>query len=281
MTLNNEVPAAGWADSTSDQAAAHQRVIVRFGEELLSAYETKEAIDPLRDQIPNMSLAEAYAIQEYQLHKQQSTGRVLAGRKVGLTSLAMQQQLGVDEPDFGYFFKDMVYGPDAEIATEQFISPKVEPEFGFVLKSELRGPNVTREEALEAIEAVYAAIEIIDSRIKNWDIKLVDTVADNASCGAIAVGSTPLDVTPAELADIQASLLINGEVKGSGTGEAVMGDPIAPLVWLANTLGNEGVALGAGQLILPGSFCGAAPVVAGESATADFGDLGSLTIKFV
>ncbi len=281
MTLNSEVPAAGWADSTPEQAAAHQRVIVRFGEELLKSYETKEPIEPLRNQIPDMSLAEAYAIQEYQLQKQQSEGRVLAGRKVGLTSLAMQKQLGVDDPDFGYFFKDMVYGPEAEIAADQFIAPKVEPEFGFFLKSELRGPNVTREEALEAIGEVYAAIEIIDSRIKNWDIKLVDTVADNASCGAIAIGSTPLDVNPAELNSIQSSLLINGEVKGSGTGEDVMGDPIAPLVWLANTLGNEGVALEAGQLILPGSFCAAEPVIAGESATADFGDLGSLTIKFV
>lgn len=281
MTLNNEVPAAGWADSTPEQAAAHQRTIARFGEELLAAYETKQGIEPLRNQIPDMSLAEAYAIQEYQLHKQQSQGRVLAGRKVGLTSLAMQKQLGVDEPDFGYFFKDMVYGPDAEIAAHQFITPKVEPEFGFVLKSELRGPKVTREEALEAIGEVYAAIEIIDSRVKNWDIRLVDTVADNASCGAIAVGAVPLDVTPEALSDIQASLLINGEVKGSGSGSDVMGDPIAPLVWLANTLGNEGVALEAGQLILPGSFCGAESVVAGESATADFGELGSLTVKFV
>lgn len=193
----------------------------------------------------------------------------------------MQAQLGVDSPDFGFFFSDMVHHEDARIPADAFIAPKVEPEFGFILKETLSGPGVTREEAAAAIGEVYAAIEIIDSRIAHWDIRLVDTVADNASCGAIAVGTTPLPVAVENLAVVGCTLRLNGEAKGAGTGADVMGDPVAPLAWLANVLGKEGVALEKGQLILPGSFTAAQPVIAGESATADFGPLGSLTIHFV
>jgi 2-keto-4-pentenoate hydratase len=175
----------------------------------------------------------------------------------------------------------MVHHEDARIPADTFIAPKVEPEFGFVLKKTLTGPGVSRKQAAAAIGEVYAAIEIIDSRIANWDIKLVDTVADNASCGAIAVGTTPLPLAIDELAEAACTLRIDGVAKGTGTGAAVMGDPVAPLAWLANVLGKEGVALEAGQLILPGSFTAAQPVIAGESATADFGRLGSLTVHFV
>ncbi|MCX6499392.1 MAG: fumarylacetoacetate hydrolase family protein [Arthrobacter sp.] len=230
-----------------------------------------------------MTVQDAYVVQEYQLEKQLAAGRVLAGRKVGLTSPAMQQQLGVDSPDFGFFFDDMVHYNAAMIPASRFIQPKVEPELGFVLKETLQGPGVTLEQAAAAIGAVYPAIEIIDSRITDWDISLVDTIADNASCGAIAVGTTPLaiDMTdPVGLLNIECSLVIDGTVTGTGTGADVMGHPVAPLAWLANVLGEHGVALESGQLILPGSFTKAMPVVANSSAAADFGPLGSLTIYF-
>lgn len=260
---------------------AHRTALRQLAEELLEASQLRRAIAPLRSRLASMDLQDAYDIQTFQLHEHLAEGRVLAGRKVGLTSLAMQQQLGVDQPDLGFFFEDMVHGDGARIPAADFISPKVEPEFGFVLGRTLKGPDVTREQAAAAIEAVYPAIEVIDSRIANWDIKLVDTVADNASCGAIAVGVAPLPVTLEDLAGTECTLRIDGQPRGTGTGAAVMGDPIAPLVWLANVLGEQGVALEAGQLILPGSFTAAQPVVAGESATADFGPLGSLTIHFV
>jgi 2-keto-4-pentenoate hydratase len=249
-------------------------------DELLAAYETKSPVAPLRDRIHAMSIQDAYDIQDLQLQHYVATGRVLAGRKVGLTSPAMQQQLGVDSPDFGFFFEDMVHYDDAVIPASGFISPKVEPEFGFMLGKTLQGPGVTLQDAVDAIESVYPAIEIIDSRIADWDIKLVDTVADNASCGAIAVGRAPLPVSPKDLMGVVCSLLIDGHVTGTGTGADVLGHPAAPLAWLANVLGEQGVALEAGQLILPGSFTKAMPVVANSSATADFGDLGSLTIHF-
>ncbi len=280
MTAAAEAGAADWTSNQSEDATRSEQMI-RLGDELFDATRTLVPVAPLRDRVLDLTLDDAYVIQSRQLERHLAAGRVLAGRKVGLTSPAMQRQLGVDSPDFGFFFADMVHHDDDAVPAAAFISPKVEPEFGFVLKETLQGPGVTLEQARAAIGAVYPAIEIIDSRIANWDIKLVDTVADNASCGAIAVGTAALPVSVADLASVTCSLLIDGDVRETGTGDAVMGDPVAPLAWLANVLGEQGVALEAGQLILPGSFTKALPVVAGESATADFGDLGSLTIRFI
>lgn len=256
------------------------RALETFAAELLEATASMVPVAPLRDRLEDMTVADSYRVQTVQLEHHVAAGRVLAGRKVGLTSLAMQRQLGVDSPDFGFFFEDMVHYDGDSVPASKFIQPKVEPEFGFVLKESLQGPGVTLEQAAAAIGAVYPAIEIIDSRIVDWDIKLVDTIADNASCGAIVVGSSPLDVDPADLPDVACALVIDGVATGSGTGADVMGDPIAALAWLANVLGEQGVALEAGQLVLPGSFTKAEPVTAGSTAVADFGPLGSLTIHF-
>lgn len=256
-------------------------LVQQAAEELLEAGRTLVPVAPLRHRFEGLNVQHAYDIQAAQLHYHLDAGRVLAGRKVGLTSLAMQKQLGVDSPDFGFFFEDMVHYEDARIPAAGFIAPKVEPEFGFVLKETLAGPGVTLDEAAAAIGQIYPAIEIIDSRIADWDIKLVDTIADNASCGAIAVGRTPLEVEATNLAAVSCALVIDGHEVASGTGADVMGDPVAPLAWLANVLGEQGVALKAGQLILPGSFTKAAPVIANSTVTADFGELGSLTISFI
>ncbi|WP_258060554.1 MULTISPECIES: 2-keto-4-pentenoate hydratase [unclassified Arthrobacter] len=280
MTAAAEAGAADWTSNPSADATRSEQMI-RLADELFEATRTLVPVAPLRDRVLDLTLDDAYMIQSRQLERHLAGGRILAGRKVGLTSPAMQRQLGVDSPDFGYFFADMVHHDDDDVPAGDFISPKVEPEFGFVLQETLQGPGVTLEQARAAIGAVYPAIEIIDSRIADWDIKLLDTVADNASCGAIAVGTTALPVSVEDLASVTCSLLIDGEVRETGTGDAVMGDPVAPLAWLANVLGEQGVALEAGQLILPGSFTRALPVVAGESATAHFGDLGSLTIRFI
>ncbi|MEV4991563.1 2-keto-4-pentenoate hydratase [Pseudarthrobacter sp. LMD1-1-1.1] len=260
---------------------SREAILNGFAEELMTAGSTRVPVAPLRDRVTAMTIQDAYEVQEAQLRRHLSTGRILAGRKVGLTSLAMQAQLGVDAPDFGFFFEDMVHHEGARIPTDGFIAPKVEPEFGFLLKNSLQGPGVTYQQAADAIGAVYPAIEIIDSRIADWDIRLVDTVADNASCGAIAVGQSPLDVPLDRLTEVECVLRIDNHPAETGTGKAVMGDPIEALVWLANVLGEQGVALAAGQLVLPGSFTKALPVVADSSATADFGDLGSLTIHFI
>jgi 2-keto-4-pentenoate hydratase len=174
----------------------------------------------------------------------------------------------------------MACRPGAPVDSGLLLQPRIEAEIAFVLAHDLTGRTTGRADVAAATAHVLPALEIVDSRIANWDIGIVDTVADNASCGAIAVSSIPLDVDPAALLDIRCSLVIDGEVTGSGTGTDVMGHPVAPLAWLANVLGEQGVALEAGQLILPGSFTKAMPVVADSTATADFGPLGSLTIHF-
>ena len=265
---------------TTSNAVQRDEVLGAFAQELLTATATRAPVPPLRDRLASMSIQDAYEVQAAQLRQHLKAGRVLAGRKIGLTSQAMQAQLGVDSPAFGFFFEDMVHHDGAQIPSDSFISPKVEPEFGFLLKETLQGPGVTYQQAADAVEAVYPAIEIIDSRIAEWDIRLVDTVADNASCGAIAVGRSPLDVSVDQLKQVECTLRIDNHPVETGTGKAVMGDPILALVWLANVLGEHGVALEAGQLVLPGSFTKALPVVSDSSATADFGDLGSLTIHF-
>ncbi|MDO5700554.1 MAG: fumarylacetoacetate hydrolase family protein [Bowdeniella nasicola] len=247
--------------------------------DLWEAYQTRQPIAPLRESLPGLTLEEAYVIQQLQEEQVTSAGRRVVGRKIGLTSLAMQRQLGVDSPDFGFFTEDVVYYDDAAVPVEGLISPKVEPEFGFYLGKDLAG-EVSLEEALDAIDSVHAAIEIIDSRIRDWDIRLVDTVADNASLAAVAVSREPLPIDVADLAESECALVIDGREVGRGAGSDVMGHPAKPLAWLAGILAHNGVTLKKGDLVLPGSFCAAHPVEAGSSARADFGSLGSLTITF-
>lgn len=249
--------------------------------ELAESTATRIPVAPLRDRVPAMTLDDAYAIQTIQLDARRAAGRTLVGRKIGLTSLAIQTQLGVNSPDFGFVMDDMVHADGDLISARQFVAPRVEPELGFVLKSQLKGPGVTVDDAAQAVEFVFAAIEIIDSRVENWDIGLLDTVADNASCGATVLGRVPLNVAAAETVTVAAEIAVNGEVRESGLGSAVLGDPVAPLAWLANVLGERGVALEAGQVVFTGSFTRAVPVAAGDVVTARFGTLGSLSITFV
>lgn len=262
-----------------DSPTSRTAQLAEASRDLLEAYATGVPIAPLRETIEGLSLDEAYEIQLLQEEQALAEGRKVVGRKIGLTSLAMQRQLGVDSPDFGFFTDDVVFYDDAEIPVEHFISPKVEPEFGFYLGADLTG-EVSLDEAIEAIASVHAAIEIIDSRIRDWDIRLVDTVADNASLGAVAVSRQPLDLDIADLASTRCALLIDDEEVGAGTGADVMGHPAAPLAWLASTLSKRGVHLKKGDLVIPGSFCAAHAVEAGSRATADFGQAGALTITF-
>lgn len=246
---------------------------------LARAYETKEPISPPRELLPDLDLAGAYRIQQLQEEQFLAAGQVLRGRKIGLTSLAMQQQLGVDSPDFGFFTDTMMYPEGTPVPVGRFIAPKVEPELGFRLAKDL-SEQATMAEVIEAIDATFLAVEIIDSRVRDWDIRLVDTVADNASCGAIILGKTPVDIAPADLPAIPATMVIDGQEAGAGTGAAVMGHPLEPLVWLARTLGEQGVALRAGDVVLTGSFCAATPIAAGQSFTVDYGPYGHLAVDF-
>ena len=192
----------------------------------------------------------------------------------------MQRQLGVDQPDYGHLL-DRMFWPEYEpIPIGRFLQPRVEPEMAFVLARPLRGPGVTVADAIAAVDFVLPALELIDSRIRDWKIGLADTIADNASSGGVVLGSSPVPLGAADLRLAGCTLHKNGELAGTGAGGAVLGSPLTSLVWLANTVGARGVALEAGQVILPGSVTAAIPVGAGDTVTATFAGLGSVTARF-
>ncbi len=248
--------------------------------ELLAAYDSKVPLEPLTATHPEMTLEDAYAIQLLQIQERLAGGRTVRGHKVGLTSAAMQRLLGVSEPDYGHLLDDFFHLEHMAIPTDLFVQPRVEPEVAFVLKAPLRGPGVTVHEALRAIDFVLPALEIVDSRIRDWKIGLFDTIADNASSGAVVLGSTPTDVGAVDLRLAGATFHRNGQVVGTGAGGAVLGSPLNSLVWLANTVGARGITLEAGHVVLPGAVCAMSPVAAGDTFTATFAGLGSVTARF-
>ncbi len=247
---------------------------------LLTAYRTHEPIDPLISTYEDMTVEDSYAVQLLQIDELLAAGRTVRGHKVGLTSVAMQKLLGVNEPDYGHLLDDFFYLEHMPIPTERFLQPRVEPEVAFVLKKALRGPGVTVHEAMAAVDFVLPALELVDSRIRDWKIGLLDTIADNASSGAVVLGSTPTDLSAVDLRLAGCVFTRNGQVVGTGAGGAVLGSPITSLVWLANTVGARGVTLEAGHVILPGSVCAMVAVEPGDTFTATFAGLGSVTARF-
>jgi 2-keto-4-pentenoate hydratase len=248
--------------------------------QLLDAYGSGKPIAPLTATYDDLTLEDAYAIQLLQIRELLDAGRVVKGHKVGLTSAAMQRLLGVDEPDYGHLLDDFFHLEHAPIPFDRFLQPRIEPEVAFVLAKPLRGPGVTVHEAIAAVDFVLPALEIVDSRIEAWKIGLLDTIADNASSGAVVLGSTPTDLRDVDLRLAGAVMTLNGAVVGTGAGGAVLGSPITSLVWLANTVGARGVTLEAGQVVLPGAVCAMVPVAAGDTVTANFAGLGSVTARF-
>lgn len=248
-------------------------------ERLLAAYDGGP-IPPLTATYEGMALDDAYAVQQLQISALLERGRTIKGHKVGLTSAAMQKLLGVSEPDYGHLLDDFFYLEHMPIPSSRFLQARIEPEVAFVLKKPLQGPGVTVSEAISAVDYVLPALEIVDSRIENWKIGLFDTIADNASSAAVVLGSTPTQLADVDLRLVGAVMHKNGQVAGTGAGGAVLGSPINSLVWLANTVGARGVVLDAGHVILPGAVCAMVPVAAGDTVTATFAGLGSVTARF-
>lgn len=247
---------------------------------LIAAYGDRSPIPPLTDTYPGLTGEAAYDIQLRQVAQWTAEGRVVRGHKVGLTSTVMQRQLGVDQPDYGHLFADMFHLETLPIDTSTFISPRVEPEIAFVLGRPLAGPGVSVADAISAIDYVLPALEIIDSRIADWKITLADTIADNASSAGVVLGSTPTYLDRCDLRLTGCVVHQGGEVVGTGAGGAVLGSPINALVWLANTVGPLGITLDAGSVIMPGSLTAAVAVTPGQSVTANFGGIGSVTASF-
>ncbi|HET7139776.1 MAG TPA: 2-keto-4-pentenoate hydratase [Arthrobacter sp.] len=260
--------------------ATNAALVAPLAEALLAAYASRQPVEPLTGTHPGLTLEQAYAVQEHQVNIWKAGGRTVVGYKVGLTSLAMQKQLGVDQPDFGRLLDDMVLDPAEPISLNRFISPKIEPEISFVLKTDLRGPGLTLEDVTAAVDYAVTSLEIIDSRIADWRITLADTIADNASSGALVLGSEHIALDSQDLAATAVTLAVNGKVVGEGTGSAVLGHPLNGLLWVANTLGGLGQTLEAGSVVMSGSVTAAVPISAGDTVTASFSGLKPIEVHF-
>jgi 2-keto-4-pentenoate hydratase len=248
--------------------------------ELAGAYSSGTPVPPLTARHDGLDLDDAYAIQQIQTERRLAAGGTVVGYKIGLTSAPMQQQLGIDQPDYGHLFGDMLYQADAPIGTGRFLQPRAEPEVALVLGRSLRGPGLSVTDLVTATAYALPAIEIIDSRIADWRITLYDTIADNASSGGFVLGSTPTPLAGIDLSLVGCVLRRNGRIQHTGAGAAVLGSPLHAATWLANTLAGRGVEMRAGQVILTGSVTAAVPVAPGDTITASLDRLGSVTAVF-
>lgn len=245
---------------------------------LYEARRTRVPIAPFTDADPTLGMADGYAVQQELLRLLLADGDRVVGYKVGLTSLPMQRMIGVDSPDYGPVLASTVYADGGTVSVGDFIAPKVEAEIVFVLGESLRGPGVTTDQARAAISGAVAGLEIVDSRIADWRIKLADTVADLASNGAMAVAGQVVPVTGFDPRLVGMVLTRNGELVDTGAGAAALGDPVAVVAWLANTLGAHGVPLEAGHLVMTGALHAAVPLAPGDTFRAEFDRLGTITL---
>jgi 2-keto-4-pentenoate hydratase len=252
----------------------------RLASALKQAEKTRISINAISKENPELEVDDAYAIQLLNIKKEVADGKRITGKKIGLTSLAMQNMLGVNRPDFGHLLDSMevVHGT---IERSSMLQPKVEGELAFVLKEDLTGPGVTAEDVLRATEYVVPSIEIVDSRVANWKINIIDTVADNASSGMYIEGKEKLDPRKTDLLSIRMKLYKNGEYVNEGVGSDVLGDPAFAVAWLVNTLSEYGVMLKKGEIVLSGAFSAALSAEAGDEFTAVYENIGEVTVKFV
>ena len=250
----------------------------RIAESLIAAEVERRPLPPLTETEPDFGVTEAYQVQSLVWQRRLAAGHRPVGHKVGLTSQAMQRQLGVDQPDYGRLHDGMAVA--GELNLGELIQARIEPEIAFVLGSKLEGPGVTTTAVLGATSAIAPALEIIDSRIEGWRITLPDTVADNASSARFALGeSQPIDGR--DLAMLEATLLVDGEQVGTGRGEAVLGHPAAAVAWLANTLAGYGDHLAAGEIVLPGAMCASVVLQPGTTVVGMFDGLGEVRVNVV
>jgi len=238
-------------------------------------------VEPLSSLYPDITIEDAYAIQQRMLARRLAAGESVIGKKIGVTSRAVQSMLGVHQPDFGWLTDGMVYSEGDAIPIDRLIQPKAEGEIAFVLKNDIEGPGVTAADVLRATEGVMACFEIVDSRIRDWKIKIQDTVADNASCGAFVLSSALVSVRDVDLITCGMVLERNGEVVVTGAGAATMNSPVNAVVWLINTLGMLGIGLKAGEIILSGALGAMVPVVAGDNLRVTIGGIGGCSVRFV
>jgi 2-oxopent-4-enoate/cis-2-oxohex-4-enoate hydratase len=255
--------------------------ITQLGDELYEALVACKTLSPLTSRGFDITIEDAYHIQQRVLSRRLEKGEKIIGKKIGVTSKAVMNMLGVHQPDFGYLLDSMVYNEGESIPMNTLIQPKAEGEIAFLLNKDLMGPGITAADVLGATEGVMACFEIVDSRIQDWKIKIQDTVADNASCGVFVLGDKLVDPKKVDLSTCGMVLEKNGEIVVTGAGAATLASPVNAMVWLANTLGRLGIPLKAGDVVLSGALGAMVPVQAGDSLRVTIGGIGGCSVRFV
>ncbi|MFE6923502.1 2-keto-4-pentenoate hydratase [Nocardia sp. NPDC057663] len=248
--------------------------------ELARAELDRVAVSPIADRYPGIDVVDAYEIQLLNIRRKLDDGGKIVGHKVGLSSKAMQQMMGVDEPDYGHLLADMELSEDFPVDTSTFLLPRVEVEVGFVLGADLPGEDCTEADVLAATVAYAPAIELIDSRITDWRIGLCDTISDNASSAGFVLGTQRVAPADIDITAIDATLTCNGAVIAEGRSDAVLGNPVIAVAWLARKVAGFGVRLKAGDVVLPGSCTRAIDARPGDAFHAEFAGLGSVRLHF-
>ena len=253
-----------------------------LADELYDALRQRTTLAPLTTREPSITVDDAYRISSRLLERRVADGERVIGKKIGVTSKAVQQMLNVHQPDFGFLTDRMQVadGATVSLARAGLIQPRAEGEIAFVLKKDLSGPGVTREDVLDATECVLPCFEIVDSRIRDWKIRIQDTVADNASCGVFVLGEQRVDPRALDLAAVRLEMFRNGKPAGSGLGSAVQGHPAEAVAWLANTLGGFGIPFLKGEVILSGSLAPLVPAQAGDRFELSIDGLGGASVRF-
>ena len=258
-----------------------QNKINHYGDELYTALKTLTPVAPLTDRESDITIEDAYAIQQRMIQRQLDDGHTIVGKKIGVTSKVVMDMLKVNQPDFGQMLSNMVFNEGEPIVASSMIAPKAEAEVAFILKNDLMGPGVTAADVLRATDFVVPCFEIVDSRIKDWKIKIQDTVADNASCGVLVLGGVRKSPRKLDLALAGMVLEKNGEIVVTGAGAATMAHPVNAMVWLTNMLGSLGIALKAGDIVLSGAMGAMVPVVRGDNLRMTIGGIGGCSVRFV
>ncbi|MDQ0895311.1 2-keto-4-pentenoate hydratase [Agromyces ramosus] len=254
--------------------------IAEIADELVAADRDRTIVPLLTVRNPGMTVDDAYAVQRVWAERRVEAGHRIVGRKIGLTSKVMQVATGITEPDYGVIFDDMVIESGASVEFDRFSNVRIEVELAFVLAKPLEGPNTTVDEVLDATAHVLPALEILNSHIEMPGRTIVDTISDNAAMGAMVIGSRPVKVDEVDLRWVSALLSRNDTIEESGVAAAVLGHPALGVAWLANKLAQHGQGLGAGEIILAGSFTRPMWVERGDIVHADYRELGSITCRF-
>ena len=267
---------------SQENSSERDAQIVAHGDALYEALRGRKTLTPLTQRWPEITIADAYHVSLHMVNRRvNDDGEKIIGKKIGVTSKAVQEMLDVHQPDFGYLTDKMHYPNGGPMPiSEQLIQPRAEGEIAFLLKSDLVGPGVTNEDVLAATESVMACFEIVDSRVHDWKVRIQDTVADNASCGLFVLGDERVSPEGIDFPNLEMKVFKNGALLSEGKGSAALGSPVNCVTWLANTLGEFGISLNAGDIVLSGSLVPLEPVVAGDEMSLEVSGIGTASVRF-